>query len=280
MRYGVVVTGASSGIGAAIARKLSAERMLAFGSVRRPEHGRRLEEHGVTPIMMDVTDRDSIARAVAAVEASLGDTPLLGLVNNAGIPVVGPLECIPLEEVRRAFDVNVLGALAATQAFLPLLRRARGRVVNISSISGRLALPFMGPYAASKFALEALSDSLRRELVPAGVSVTVIEPGSIRTPIWQKVLDLDFAYLRDTPYEGIIRRIQAETTASSARGLSPDRVAGAVARALTEDPPPIRVPVVRSRVRWRLRRWLPDRWMDRIIARRVWTADAQAATVR
>src|SRR5947209_16873980 len=136
---------------------------------------------------MDVTDTASITRVRGEVERALGTTPLIALVNNAGIPAAGPLELLPLDELRRVLEVNLIGVVAVTQAFLPLLKRARGRIVNISSVSGRVAMPFMGPYAASKFALEAVSDSLRRELLPFGVDVIVVEPGSVQSRIWDKV---------------------------------------------------------------------------------------------
>src|SRR5438093_1841345 len=188
---GVVVTGASTGIGAAIARDLSGRGFRVFGTVRRAEDEAALERAGVTAVRMDVTDPTSIARAREQVERALAGAPLEGLVNNAGIPAAGPLELFPLDELRRVLEVNLVGVLAVTQAFLPLLKASRGRIVNMSSIAGLGALPFMGPYAASKFALEAMSDSLRRELLPFGVRVIVIEPGSFKTAIWSKVEAMD-----------------------------------------------------------------------------------------
>src|SRR2546426_8845647 len=158
------------------------------------------------PVQMDVPDTASIARARAEVERALGGAPLAGLVNNAGIPVAGPLELLPLDELRRVLEVNLVGAVAVTQAFLPLLKAARGRIVNISSLAGRAALPFLGPYAASKFALEALSDSLRRELWPFGIEVIVIEPGNIQSKIWDKVEAMDLTRYRGTPYQAVLAR--------------------------------------------------------------------------
>src|SRR5881296_727045 len=162
---GIVVTGASTGIGAAIARELAGRGFRVFGTVRRPSDAAALTQAGVTPVMMDVTDSPAIARARAEVERELAGAPLAGLVNNAGIPAAGPLELLPLDELRRALEVNLIGAVAVTQAFLPLLKRACGRIVNISSVAGRYALPFMGPYSASKFALEAVSDRDRKSVV-------------------------------------------------------------------------------------------------------------------
>src|SRR3989442_1654896 len=148
---GVVVTGASSGIGAAIARDLAARGFRVFGTVRREQDGTPLEAAHVVPVLMDVTDAVSIARARDEVSRALAGAPLAGLVNNAGIPSAGPLEPGPLDQLRHVLEVNLVGAVAVTQAFLPLLKAARGRIVNISSVAGRGALPFMGPYAASKF---------------------------------------------------------------------------------------------------------------------------------
>src|SRR5438093_12844615 len=188
---GAVVTGASTGFGAAIARHLAGRGFRVFGTVRRAEDEVALARDGVTPVRMDVTDTASIMRAQGEVERALAGAPLLGLVNNAGIPAAGPLELFPLDELRRVLEVNLIGVVAVTQAFLPLLKASRGRIVNISSVAGRGALPVIGPYAASKFGLEAVSDSLRRELLPFGVRVIVIEPGSFKTAIWSKVEAMD-----------------------------------------------------------------------------------------
>src|SRR5437870_11231198 len=201
---GVVVTGASTGIGAAIARHLAGRGLRVFGTVRRAEDEIALTRDGVTALQMDVTDTASITRARGEVERALGTTPLIALVNNAGIPAAGPLELFPLDELRRVLEVNLIGVVAVTQAFLSLLKASRGRIVNMSSVAGRGALPFIGPYAASKFSLEAISDSLRRELLPFGVRVIVIEPGSFKTAIWRKVEAMDRRRNAGTPYEGAL----------------------------------------------------------------------------
>jgi len=272
---GIVVTGASTGIGAAIARELAGRGFRVFGTVRRPSDAAALTQAGVTPVMMDVTDSPAIARARAEVERELAGAPLAGLVNNAGIPAAGPLELLPLDELRRALEVNLVGAVAVTQAFLPLLKAAGaqgrgGRIVNISSVAGRRALPFMGPYAASKFGLEAISDSLRRELLPFGVDVIVVEPGSIQSRIWDKVEALDLTRYRGTPYEPVLDRFRQFALRSGERGLPPERVATVVARVLTARRPPARVLVVESRLGQKLTEWLPDRWLDWLVKRRVW----------
>src|SRR5436309_6994589 len=187
----MVVTWTSTGIGAAIARHLAGRGFRVFGTVRRAEDDAALDRAGVTAVRMDVTDTASIARATEQVERALAGAPLLGLVNNAGIPAAGPLELFPLDELRRVLEVNLIGVVAVTQAFLPLLKASRGRIVNISSVAGRGALPLLGPDDASRFGREAISDSLRRELLPFGVRVVVIEPGSFKTAIWSKVEAMD-----------------------------------------------------------------------------------------
>src|SRR3954471_14417569 len=171
-RGAVVITGASTGIGATCAAHLSSLGFRVFAGVRKPEDAERAREAGHEPLTIDVTDPESIRSAVEQV----GDAPLSGLVNNAGIAVAGPLEFIPIDEFRRQLDVNVVGQVAVTQAFLPALRRSRGRVVFVGSIAGRSALPFLGAYAASKFAVEAVTDALRVELRPWGIDVAVVEP--------------------------------------------------------------------------------------------------------
>jgi len=266
---GVVVTGASTGIGACSARHLAGRGFRVFGTVRRAEDAGALERVGVTALRMDVTDTGSIARARAEVERALAGAPLLGLVNNAGIPAAGPLELLPLDELRRVLEVNVVGAVAVTQAFLPLLKPARGRVVNISSVAGRSALPFMGPYAASKFALEAVSDSLRRELLPFGVRVIVIEPGSFQTRIWSKVEAMDLALYERSPYGEALGRFRRAALRGAEQAPPPDKVARAVWRALTARRPPLRV-VVPPHPLDRVSLWIPDRLLDWLIYRFLW----------
>ena len=187
----IVITGASTGIGEACALALDARGHRVFAGVCNDADGRRLRGRAtarLTPLHLDVTDAASIRAAADQVAAAVGNEGLAGLVNNAGIVVAGPLEILPLGELRRQLEVNVIGPIAVTQAMLPLLRLARGRIVNMSSISGRMAAPYMGPYAASKYALEAFSDALRVELRSWGIAVVLIEPGSIATPIWEKSL--------------------------------------------------------------------------------------------
>jgi NAD(P)-dependent dehydrogenase (short-subunit alcohol dehydrogenase family) len=169
----VVITGASSGIGRATALELGRRRFQVFAGVRKPADGEHLAREGgasITPVTIDVTDGGSIQEAAAKVSSALGDRDLAGLVNNAGIAISGPLEFLPVEELRHQLEVNLIGQVAVTQAFQPLLRRARGRIVNTGSIGGRVAVPFLGPYAASKFAMEGLSDAISPDAVAAVVA--------------------------------------------------------------------------------------------------------------
>lgn len=270
MRGMVIITGASTGIGAETACHLKSKGFHVFGTVRRMNDATALEEHGVEPVVMDVTDPASIARVRQLVTPATRDRPLVGLINNAGIATLGPLEHIPVQEVRRVFEVNVFGVVAVTQAFLPDLKRARGRIINISSVSGLLAPPFGGVYAASKFALEAISDALRREVMPFGVRVTVIEPGAIVTAIWNKMDAIDMKYLHDTDYERVVPRLRDAAVRRGKRGLPSSRVAEAVHRALSAQHPPTRMLVTRRPLTNRVTRLLPDWVIDRLIEKRVW----------
>ena len=184
----IVVTGAATGIGRAIALRLAAAGATVFAGVRRESDGTSLAAAAlagrIRPLIFDVTDVEAIERARASVARS--GLPLAGIVNNAGISVAGPLEVLPDAELRRQFDVNFFGAIAVTRAFLPALRASNGRVVSVGSISGKISVPMLGAYAASKFALEAACDALRVELRPSGIDVVLIEPGAVKTPIWQK----------------------------------------------------------------------------------------------
>ena len=231
----VFVTGASTGIGEATALHLERLGFRVFAGHRKPEDGERLRERGgpgLEPIRVDVTDEAEIAAAAERV----GDR-LYGLVNNAGIPVPGAVELLPLDDLRRQLEVNLIGAVAVTQAFLPKLRAARGRILNVTSVGGRVATPYMGAYHASKFALEAITDSLRRELMPQGVDVIAIEPGSIATPIWDK--GQDYAAGQDLPaglesiYGSELEVALKVAREADRRGLEPQVAAEAIATALT-----------------------------------------------
>ena len=263
----VVVTGASSGIGHACSIRLAAAGWRVYGGVRSQSDGDTLRGIGVEPLELDVTDAAQIADAVAAVGASLD-----GLVANAGIAVASPLELVPLDELRRQLEVNVLGQVAVVQAFLPALRRARGRIVLMGSVGGRSALPFLGPYAASKHALEAVADSLRVELRPWGVAVSIVEPASVRTGIWEKGAARAEELSRGLAPEAAslyARRVERFRAVALARGPGgdPDDPAKVVEHALTARRPRARYLVGRDA---HLRAWLerlPTRLRDRLLER-------------
>lgn len=273
----VVITGASTGIGAACALYLDHCGYRVFAGVRKLDDGERLRRHStgrLVPIRLDISDETEIELAARNTLEALGDSGLAGLINNAGIVVGGMLEFLPLGELRRQFEVNVFGHMAVTQAFLPALRKGRGRIVNISSASGLISSPFIGAYAASKFALEALSDALRMELRPWKIHVSVVEPGFIRTPIAGKSIARVEELTAELPPEalklyGAAMRVVSNTMEKEvAQGDSTAVVVKAVAHALTARRPRTRY-VVGGHTAWQVRlgRALPDRWRDALIAR-------------
>jgi NAD(P)-dependent dehydrogenase (short-subunit alcohol dehydrogenase family) len=251
----VVVTGASSGIGEACALHLDRLGFSVFAGVRREVDGAALQQKGsnrLIPILLDVTDADAIAAAARVVAATAGAAGLAGLVNNAGIAIAGPLEFLPVAELRRQLEVNVVGPIAVTQAFLPLLRQGKGRIVNIGSIAGRVASPFEGPYCASKFALEALTTSLRKELRPWNIPVVMIEPGIIATPIRRKSLAIVEELERRLPqqahelYGPALAALRKAAMEKDTCGMPADVVAEAVVHALTAPTPKLRYTIVRK----------------------------------
>lgn len=276
MKQGVVITGAGKGIGRACVQWLAREGFRVFAGVRNTAAGDELvaENSGdVVPIIIDVTDPATIAAAAAYV--STDGCELRGLVNNAGIAVAGPLEFVPVEELRRQLEVNVIGQVAVTQAFLPQLRTTRGRIINMGSISGRSALPMTGPYAASKFALEAITDAMRVELMPAGIDVVIVEPGMIATPIWETSIKAADKVVDQMPpqmmeyYGRIVNAVRKRATSGTTSGQPAELVARVVHHALTANRPKTRYVVGRD-ARFRLLlQHLPDRWRDRLIARQL-----------
>jgi NAD(P)-dependent dehydrogenase (short-subunit alcohol dehydrogenase family) len=266
----VLVTGASSGIGEATAHHLAGLGFDVLAGVRSDADAERLSRGAaIAPLRIDVADQASIDAAAASVT-----TPLAGLVNNAGVAVTGPLEYIPVDELRRQLEINVVGQVAVTQAFLPRIREGHGRIVNVSSIGGRVALPLAGPYAASKFAIEAITDSLRRELRPWGIHVAAVEPGAVATPIWQKGGEAAADLMRDMPaevmerYGEVIETLSAEARRMTTEGIEPGEVAHVIAHALTARRPRTRYLVGRdAKVRARLAKVMPDRAMDAAIGR-------------
>jgi NAD(P)-dependent dehydrogenase (short-subunit alcohol dehydrogenase family) len=261
------VTGASSGIGLASALRMARAGWRVYGGVRNEADADALRAQGVEPLELDVTDAAQIGAAAEAVGPELD-----GLVDNAGIAIAAPLELVPLDELRHQLEVNVVGQVAVLQAVLPALRRRRGRVVLMGSIGGRSALPFLGPYASSKHALEALADALRVELRSFGVAVSIVEPGSIATPIWRKgaeraqELSAGFEPERAALYAPAVARFR-EVALSRGPGVDPDVVAKAVEHALTARRPKARYLVGRDA---HIRAWLerlPPRLRDRVLAK-------------
>jgi len=270
----VVITGASTGIGEACALRLDALGFRVFAGVRKQNDGdalRKKSSDRLTPVLLDVTSEQSIAAAVQQV----GSGPLAGLINNAGVVVAGPVELVPLAEWRRQFEINFIGVVAVTQAFLPMLRAGRGRIVNMGSVAGRSALPFSGPYSSSKFALEGLTDSLRMEMKQWGVEVSIVEPGAIRTPIWGKSLSGANETLSGTRPEllDLYRPMLAKITTGAAlaeKGASPvEDVVKAVEHAMMAAKPKTRY-VVGSDAKLRIRlKMIPDRTMDSLMLKKL-----------
>lgn len=267
----VLVTGASTGIGEATVLHLRELGFDAVAAVRRDEDAERLEGRGLRTVRIDVTD----AAQIAAARDELGDAPLAGLVNNAGVAIAAPVEFLPLDKLREQLEINLIGQVAVTQAFLPALRCAGGRIVMVSSIGGRVALPMVGAYNASKFALEGVSDALRRELLPHGVDVILIEPGGVKTPIWKKGERTADELTAGMPpeverlYGRMIAKVRSETRKiDEERGIDARLVAEVIGTALTTGRPHARYLVGRdAKVRARMSSVLPARVMDRLIGR-------------
>jgi NAD(P)-dependent dehydrogenase (short-subunit alcohol dehydrogenase family) len=273
----VVITGASTGIGRACALHLHALGFSVFAGIRKTADGEALRAatgERLQPVYLDVTDGESIRAAARTVEAGCRDGGLAGLVNNAGIAVAGPLEFLPLDSLRSQLEINVVGQIAVTQALLALLRRAGGRIVNMSSVSGRVAAPFLGPYSASKFALEALSDCMRLELRPWGISVSVVQPGPIATPIWNKSRAATKNMLAELPTQaqqlyGAATRAAGKWERDMTREMpSPMVAARAVEHALTAPRPRTRYRIGRvGHVADLVARFAPDRLRDWLLSR-------------
>jgi NAD(P)-dependent dehydrogenase (short-subunit alcohol dehydrogenase family) len=267
-----MVTGASSGIGQATALHLDRLGFHVFAGVRNPADADSLRQRAserLVPVLMDVTDPSSISAAAATVEDNLDGDGLAGLVNNAGIVCNGPLEFIPIEEFRRQFEVNVVGVVAVTQSFLPLIRLAKGRIIIVGSIGGRSAGPIVGPYTASKFAVEGLADSLRVELLPWNIHVSLIEPGVVATPMFDKSASYAREAMAALPEKGrqfYLRTFQAVMDGFEKMGktaIPPEKVAQAIGRAMVSQRPKTRYLVGPDAYIQALMAWLlPDRARD------------------
>jgi len=278
MSQDALVTGASTGIGRAAVKVLTARGWRVFAGVRKPADADSLRnEFGdkVVPLLIDVTDTAAVRAGADEIRAKLGGRTLKGLVNNAGMAIGGPLALQPLEEIRRVFEVNLFGAITVSQAMIPLLGADRsltgepGRIVNITSVGGKIAAPFLGDYAMSKHALEAFSESLRRELMIYGIDVIAIGPGSVATPIWDKAEQSDVTAYAHSDYAEPLKRFLHEFIKSGRKGLPPERIGEAIYLALTTPKPKVRYAVVPEKfVNWTLPSLLPKRTIDGIMAKR------------
>jgi NAD(P)-dependent dehydrogenase (short-subunit alcohol dehydrogenase family) len=275
-RGAVLISGASTGIGRACAEHLDRLGFTIFAGVRKQSDADSLRGSAsgrTQPVTLDVTDSESITSAMRIVDEA-SPAGLAGLVNNAGISVGGPLEFVAIDEWRRGLEVNFIGQVMLTQAALPALRKARGRIVNMTSIGGRLASPFLGPYNASKYALEAVTDSLRLELRQFGIAVAAIEPGAVATPIWEKSRALSAEATSNMPPEALelygpgFAAISKFISEGERSGVPPLEVARVVEHALTSNRPKTRYVVGRdAKMRLVLTRLLPTRVMDRVVVR-------------
>src|SRR3982074_2552618 len=274
----VVITGTSTGIGWGTAKVLLNRGFRVFGSVRKQADADRLKEQfgaNFTPLLFDVTDEAQVLAAAREVRAELEGETLAGLVNNAGIAVAGPVLDLSADEFRRRRDGKVIGPIIATQAFGPLLgadpslHGPKGRIVMISSVAGKNGNPLMSAYSASKFAVEGLSESLRRELMLFGIDVVIIAPGAVKTPTWAKAEEVDISRYRNSPYFPALERIRKFMLQLGVSGLPAEKIGELVHLALTSPNPRVRYQIAPDPMRHLMTAILPKRTVDRIIAKRL-----------
>jgi len=273
-----VVTGVSTGIGRAITKALVDAGWKVFGSVRKEKDAAEASAAlgaNFTPLLFDVTDNAAIRREAEKVDAALAGRTLDALINNAGVAVAGPVAYLDLDDLKRQIDINVYGPIRVTQAFLKMLgadhsrKGAPGRIINMSSVAGKLASPFMSPYAMSKHALEALSDSLRRELIIHGVDVIAIGPGAIRTPIWAKADELDVDRYKNTEYFDDLLRLKNAMLQFGDSGLEAEDVGALALHILTTARPKTRYAILKNKfAMWTLPNLMPKRLVDKAVAKR------------
>lgn len=274
-----VITGVSSGIGRAIAKALCDEGWRVFGSVRKEKDAETAKEalgENFMPLLFDVTNVSAIRDAASIVSEALEGRTLNALINNAGIAVAGPLRHLPLEELHQQLDINLFGVLRVTQVFAPMLgadpvfKGAPGRIINISSVAGKVASPFLGPYTISKHALEALSTSLRREFLVHGIDVIVVGPGSIQTPIWEKADDINAEAYKETEYYDVLVGLQDVIKKTGEEGLPPEAMGALALNILNDETPKTRYAILKNWLSgWLAPRFLPPRMVDKIIAKRL-----------
>lgn len=275
----VVVTGASTGIGRGIADALTRRGFRVFGSVRKADDAERLRAQlgdAFTPLLFDVTDETAVRAGAERVRQLLNGETLKGLVNNAGIATPGPVQHQPLEDYRKQIEVNLIGAYTVTQSFAPLLgadrslRGAPGRIVNITSLGGKIGSPFLSGYCSAKHGLEGLSESVRRELLMYGIDVVIIGPGAVKTPIWDKAEAMDTSAYARTDYGPAMAKFSDFMADGARDGLPVERVGELVHHALTTRRPRVRYALAPNLLLdWIVPRLLPRRMVDRLFARRL-----------
>lgn len=272
----ILITGVSSGIGYGAAKEFANRGYHVFGSVRNGKDAQRLKTEvgpNFTPVLFDVTDSKALQHAVQQIASMIDEKGLAGLINNAGIATSGPLIHQPLDEIRLQFEVNVVGQIAVIQAFLPLLKARStaskpSRIINISSVGGKIASPFIGAYVGSKHALEGISQSLRRELQLYNIDVIIVGPGAVNTCIWNKESAQDMSRYAATEYASPLRAFQQYATGIGKQGYSPEVVGRFIRRVFETQNPRTRYAIVPNPiVNWFLPLALPDRWLDKLIGR-------------
>jgi hypothetical protein len=285
----VVVTGVSTGIGWGTTKLLVSKGFRVFGSVRKQADADRLQKEfgeGFVPLMMDITDTDAVHQAAQKVGSMIGDRNLVGLVNNAGIVVSGPLLYLRPSEYRRQLEANMISPLVAIQAFAPFLGTDKkrqgpaGRIVNISSTGAKVAIPLIGGYSSSKAGLEGMSDALRQELMVFGIDVVIIEPGTVNTAMYNKGEKEDLSEFKPTEYWEAVQNFQKYiVNEARTNGLPPERLGEAVHVALTTAKPKARYAVVPQRFKnWTLPRLLPVRMLDAYLAKQMGLTKRLAAS--
>lgn len=278
MDKAALVTGASTGIGHAIVDALTTADWHVFASVRKQADADKLQAQfndACTPLLFDVTDADAIQTSAEQVRTALNGTTLKGLINNAGVAVGGPLRYLPIEELEFQMNVNLFGALRVTQAFLPMLGADRsftgspGKIINMSSVAGKIASPIMGPYSMSKHALEAFTDSLRRELLMHGIDVVAVAPGAVKTPIWDKADDIDADQYKDTEYYSVLIEMRKKYKEFGGDGLPPKTIGHLVSEILAGRKNKTRYAILKNKfMMYTLPRLLPKRILDKGMAER------------
>ena len=275
MKY-IVITGVSSGIGYGAAKEFTSQNYHVFGSVRKQEDATRLKEEiggNFTPLLFDVTDRGAIEKAAEEVKEIVGNNGIAGLINNAGMATAGPLIYQPIEEIRLQFEVNVIGQINVIKVFFELLKAGEkpGKIINISSVSGKLSAPFLGAYAGSKHALEGISQSLRRELQLYGIDVIIIGPGAVATPIWDKDgAQNSINKYTETDYAESTSIFQKYIVEQGKNGLSEAILGEFIRKVFETEKPKTRYAILRDRFKnWIIPRLLPDRWLDKRIGKNI-----------